>query len=442
MEKFDVVIIGAGPAGLAAASQLKANGQNVAIIENDLWGGTCPNRGCDPKKVLLSGVEARDKMAQLNGKGFGTAPTIDWPQLAAFKKTFTDPVSKGSRQSMVNAGITAIDGTPKFVGEHELVVAGRTLTAKHFIVATGQRPNLPDIQGKTYLGTSTDFLDLTEMPKEIAIIGAGYIAFELATIANAAGAKVHIIQRNDRPLKNFDARMVDVFVQQLEQKGIVFHYNVVLESVEKVATGYELKAPNLDLTVAQAFTAAGRIPNVDTLGLDAANVATAPNGILVNQYLQTSNASIFAIGDVVAKKQPKLTPVAGFEARYVVAYLLGQQTKRIHYPEIPTVVYGSPKLAQVGIPVDEALDQPEKYDVQPQDLTNWFSYRRTNDPIAKATMVFDQTKHLVGASVLSYEADTLINLLTIAIDKQLDHQAILDLILAYPTVASDLQYLI
>lgn len=442
MEKFDVVIIGAGPAGLAAASQLKAHGQNVAIIENDLWGGTCPNRGCDPKKVFLSGVEAKDKMAQLNGKGFGPVADINWPQLAAFKKTFTDPVSKGSRQSMVNAGITAIDGTPKFISDHEVTVAGRSLMAKQFILATGQRPRLLDIEGKALMGTSTDFLDLQEMPQEIAIVGAGYIAFELATIANAAGAKVHIIQHNDRPLKNFDARLVDDFVQQLEQKGIVFHYNVALQSIQKVPDGYLLKATNLELTVDQVFTAAGRVPNVEILDLEAANVAVAPNGILVNQYLQTSNPAIFAIGDVVAKKQPKLTPVAGYEARYVVGYLLGQQTQRIHYPEIPTVVYGSPKLAQVGVPVDEALEQPKKYVVNPQDLTNWFSYRRTNDSVAKATMVFDQTKHLVGASVLSYEADTLINLLTVAIEKQLDHQAILDLILAYPTVASDLQYLI
>jgi Pyruvate/2-oxoglutarate dehydrogenase complex, dihydrolipoamide dehydrogenase (E3) component, and related enzymes len=178
MEKFDTIVIGAGPAGLAAAHNLKANNQNVAIVENNLWGGTCPNRGCDPKKVLLGGVETRDRIMQLQGKGFDEVPYVNWKELEQFKETFTDPVSKSSREGIVNDDITAIDGQPKFISENEIVVNGQDhYQADKFIIATGQRPSYLDIEGKEHLLSSTDFLSLKKMPEDITFIGAGYIAF-------------------------------------------------------------------------------------------------------------------------------------------------------------------------------------------------------------------------------------------------------------------------
>ncbi|MFD1670702.1 dihydrolipoyl dehydrogenase family protein [Agrilactobacillus yilanensis] len=442
MEKYDVVIIGAGPAGLAAAYGLKAAGKNVAVIENDLWGGTCPNRGCDPKKVLLSGVEARDKVAQLHGKGFKTAPLVNWVELQAFKETFTTQVSENSRQGLVKAEIQTIEGTPRFIAADQIQVNQAVITADDFIIATGQRPKLLDVPGKDHLLTSSDFLSLKQMPEEIAIIGGGYIAFELASIANATGTKVHVIHHNERPLKAFDADLVADFITELQQKGIIFHFNVATKEIVQKQNRYTLQANNLELPADLIFAATGRIPNLEGLDLAAANVVSDGHGIQVNAQLQTANPHVYAIGDVVAKKQPKLTPVAGFEARYVVQQLTGTTTAAISYPPIPTVVYGSPKLAAVGVTTVEAAQQPDKYKLKTQDLTQWFSYHRTNDSIAKATLIFDKQDLLVGASVLSYEADTLINYLTLAITQKLDHQSLLQLIMAYPTAASDLPYLI
>lgn len=441
MQKYDVVIIGAGPAGLAAAYPLKAAGKDVAVIENDLWGGTCPNRGCDPKKVLLSGVEARDKMNQLVGKGFKAAPYVNWVELEAFKETFTDPVSENSKKGLVNAGITTIVGTPEFMDTDKLQVNGTTIQAGQFILATGQRPSLPNIIGKEHLLTSTDFLSLKQMPAEIAIVGGGYIAFELATIANATGAKVHMILHNDRPLKAFDPKQVDALVAQLQQKGVEFHFNIATKRIVQAQGKYELEADNFKLATNLIFAATGRIPNLETLNLEKAQVQTSPKGILVNQTLQTSNPKIYAIGDVVAKKHPKLTPVAGFEARYVAEHLNGA-TDEIGYPLVPTVVYGSPELAQIGLSVAEANAHPDQYEIKVQDLTDWFTYHRTNEPIAKATTILDQKGCLVGASVLSSEAAELINLFTFAIAHKVTHKKVNELIMAYPTVASDLQYLI
>ncbi|MFH5810528.1 dihydrolipoyl dehydrogenase family protein [Companilactobacillus sp. FL22-1] len=436
MEKFDTIIIGAGPAGLAAAYDLKASGQKVAVVENNLWGGTCPNRGCDPKKVLLSGVEARDRMIQLQGKGFTEVPYVDWKKLEAFKETFTDPVSAGSRAGIVKAGITALDGQPKFTSKNTLKLNGQAdYQADKFIIATGQRPSYLNIAGKEHLLSSTDFLSLKAMPEDITIIGAGYIAFELATIANATGAKVHIIHHNNRPLKEFDQDYVQELVKQLENKGIDFNFNVDTKSIEQQADGqYAIKADDFELVTDLVIGATGRIPNADFLDLEKAGVEYSRHGIEVNARLQTTNENIYAIGDVVATKQPKLTPVGGFEANYVSDILTDKTDKDLELPLIPTVVYGSPKLAKVGV--------QESKNVIDQDVTSWFTYSHTNKPKAKVRIVLNDQKQIIGATLLSNEADNLINLLTMAIKQRMTHADVIKEIMAYPTAASDLEYLI
>ncbi|MFC6176357.1 dihydrolipoyl dehydrogenase family protein [Companilactobacillus huachuanensis] len=435
MDKFDTIIIGAGPAGLAAAHNLKGNGQNVAIVENNLWGGTCPNRGCDPKKVLLSGVEARDRVAQLQGKGFDEVPYVNWKELETFKETFTDPVSKGSRDGIVKAGIKAIDGQPKFISRNEIVVNGQDhYQADKFIIATGQRPSYLNIPGKEHLLSSTDFLSLKKMPEDITIIGAGYIAFELATIANATGAKVHIIHHNDHPLKEFNKDYALELVDQLKNKGVDFNFNVDTQEILQQADGqYVIKAADFELTTDLIIGATGRIANTDFLDLEKAGVKYTRHGVKVNSRLQSTNENIYAIGDVVDTNQPKLTPVGGFEADYVSDILTGKTDVDLALPLIPTVVYGSPKLAKVGVQdSDNVIDQ---------DVTSWFTYSHTNDSKAKIRIVLNEKSEIIGATLLSNNADSLINLLTMAIKRQMTHEDVVKEIMAYPTAASDLEYL-
>jgi len=436
MEKFNTIIIGAGPAGLAAAYDLKAAGQTVAVIENNLWGGTCPNRGCDPKKVFLSGVEARDKMMQLQDKGFSDVPFVNWKELEQFKEKFTDPVSKGSRDGIGGAGMTAIDGQPKFISEDEVVVNGTDhYQAQHFILATGQRPSYLNIPGKEQLLSSTDFLSLKKMPADITIIGAGYIAFELATIANATGAKVHIIHHNNHPLKEFNEEYALELVKQLENKGVDFNFNVDTQAIDVTKDGqYTIKAAGFELTTDLVIGATGRIPNDDFLDLEKANVKVDRHGVIVNDHLQSSSSKIYAIGDVISTKEPKLTPVAGFEASYVSQVILGQTTVAIDYPLIPTVVYGSPKLAKVGA--------QEGARVVDQDVTSWFTYSHTNEARAMIRIVLNDRSEIIGATLLTGNADSLINLLTLAIKNHMTHADVLKEIFAYPTAASDLEYLI
>ncbi|WP_125768550.1 dihydrolipoyl dehydrogenase family protein [Companilactobacillus furfuricola] len=441
MKKYDAIVIGGGPAGGAAAYALKGAGKKVAIFEDDLWGGTCPNRGCDPKKMLLSAVEARDRIKQLQGNGFSKVPDADWTEMERFKETYTENIPEGTKKGLDSAGIATYYGKSSFISENQLQFDSEVFEADQFIIATGQKPSILIIEGSENLITSNEFLSLKQMPKSITFIGAGYIAMELANIANATGADVHLIHHNDRPLKAFDEDFVNDMVEQMKQSGITFHFNVYVDQVEKTSDGLTIHANDFELKTGAVVCATGRIPNVEGLNLEQAGVKVERSGIKVNEYLQTDNPNIYAVGDVIKKSEPKLTPVAGFEAKYAVGHILGQNSQPISYPAIPTLVYGSPKLAKVGISIPDAKADPEQYQVNEFDLTNWFTYHRINEPKAAAKIVLNNNKQIVGATVLTEQADELINLLTIAVDKKMDNSALNDFIFGYPTVASDLQYL-
>ncbi len=439
MKKYDAVVIGSGVAGLSAAYGLKAAGKQVLVIEENLWGGTCPNRGCDPKKILLNGVEARRRIEQLVGKGFSEVPSVDWHELQTFKRSFTDPVSKNRQEELNAAKIDHLSGTARFVDEKTIKVGEETITATYFVLATGQRPAILPVEGKEYLQTSTDFLALDELPKEIIFIGAGYITFELAMIAHAAGSKVTIVHHNQRPLKEFEEEMVKILVEQMQKAGIIFVFDFESERVIQEEHSYRLISKEKELRADAIFAATGRRPNIEHLKLDQAGVQTTKQGVIVNEYLQTSQPTIFACGDIVARKEPKLTPVATFEGTYVADFLSGKQETAIHYPVIPTIVYSSPKLAQVGVTKKQASETVQRAEVT---MTDWFTYHRVNEPVAKAQLTYDEQDHLIGATVISEQADDLINDLTLLINQKVTKAELDQWILGYPTLASDLSYLL
>lgn len=441
-KQYDVIVIGGGPAGTAMASGLKAHGKDVLIVEADLWGGTCPNRGCDPKKILLSAVEAKTAAENLQGRGLIDGPTIDWPALMAHKRGYTDGIDAGTLSGLKSQSIATLHGEAHFQTDGQLNVAGTVVQATDYVIATGQRPAILPITGHDYFKTSTDFLDLDEMPKRVAFVGGGYVGFELATIASAANADVHLIHHNARPLKEFDGEMVQDLMTNLRQNNVKFDLNVELQSVTKAADGYHLKAANgFELVTDLVICSAGRIPNADHLGLENVGVTYNRHGVQVNDHLQTANPHIYAIGDVSDTPVPKLTPVAGFEARYLVGQLTTPGAA-IAYPVVPTQVYAEPKLAQVGLSAATATAQPQRYEIHDLDMTKWFTYYRFGAQQARAKVIIDRTTQtIVGATVLSAIADEMINYLTLLIKKRMTLADLQGVVLAYPTPASDLSYL-
>lgn len=441
MEKYDAIVIGSGPAGNSAAYGLKEQGKKVAIIESDLWGGTCPNRGCDPKKMLMSGVEAQKRIETMLGKGFDQTPKIVWEDLMTFKKSYTDFVPQNTKEGLDAAEIDRYQGQASFLNANQIVVNDQELSANQFLIATGQRPAVLSIDGQDLLQSSTDFLDLNHLPKKMAFIGAGYIAFELAVITSAAGSEVHIIHHNDRPLKEFDQELVNDLVEHMKADGIQFHLNVNTKSVELMHPNYRITGENFELVVDMVIGATGRIPNVEGLNLEKAGVSYDKRGIKVDEHLRTTQQNIFACGDVIAKKQPKLTPVAGFEAGYVVNAMNGD-TEAIDYPLIPTIVFGDQRLARIGLSERELADHPEKYHSETTDLSSWYTYHRINDQGAKIKIVYDEDDKIVAITCLSQLADEVINYLLIILTKKMSHEEVEKYIFAYPSPASDLSYFI
>lgn len=436
MATFDTIIIGAGPGGNAAAYALAAR-QKVLVVENDLFGGTCPNRGCDPKKMLYSGIEVRQQALHIQHFGLKGAPTVDWPALMAFKRAYTSQIPSGTESGLKKAGITTLHGQPHFKDAHTIQVDETDYTAQNMIIATGQKARPLDIEGYHHLRTSRDFLDLDVLPERLIFIGGGYISLELANIAAAAGAKVTVLHHNQRPLKQFPKVLVDALLAQMAASGVDMMLDTSPTALLKVADGeYILKTNQGDLSANLVINATGRIPNIEDLHLDDIGIAAKPQGILVNEYLQTSVANVYAVGDVVARTQPKLTPVAGFEGSYAARQILNQVKDPIQYPVIPTVVFSAEKLAQVGISVNTALANPDQYDVATLDVTHWYTYNRVKDPKALVLTVKNKQHEIVGIAALSTMADEVINLFT----AKLNASAQGDPIYLYPTAASDLGY--
>lgn len=437
---FDVIIIGSGVAGTVLAYGLKEAGKTVAIVEEDLWGGTCPNRGCDPKKVLYAAVEARDAVALLQGKGFDTIPQVNWPDLMRFKESFTDSVPTNTLAGLVNIGVMAIQGQASFTDCHHIQVDGQTYQAEQFILANGQSPAIPNIEGRKFFKTSNDFLSLETLPKKIVFVGAGYIAFELACIANACGAEVHIIHHDEQPLKQFDSDFVQLLVKQMQNNGITFHFNDAVEAIKQQDSGYSLvlkSGESMDADI--AISAAGRAPNIQSLHLENAGVSFNKKGIIVDDHLKTTCETIYACGDCIDKTVPRLTPISSFEGSYLVRLLSDQEDKAIAYPATPTVIFAHYKLGQVGVDTQTAESQPDKYRTTSLDMTDWLNYKRRNEAVAQAKIITDKASGLlVGAAVISQEADELINFFSLIINERIPAEKINNMIMLFPGLGSDL----
>lgn len=443
---YDLIVLGSGGAGYRVAMRTAQAGWKVAVIEeNKIWGGTCDNRGCMPKKVLVGAAEMADMNRRYKELGIVTKPAeLDWSALIKFKSTFTDSVSDETKEPLEKAGVELYEGSPKFVSEDTIEVNGDQLSSKNFHIATGAKPAKLTIEGAEHLATSDDFLNLTQLPKRVIFVGGGYVSFELAHVAARFGTKVIILHNDDKPLPMFDPDVVKTLVAASGETGIEVILNAGVERIEKVGVALVIHAANgQQYSSDLAVHGAGRPPAIDTLNLEAANIEHERRGVVVNEYLQsTSNPRVYAGGDAAAAGPP-LSPIARLHGTIVADNLLGTKTKQPDYRSTPSVVFTEPPLAMVGLTEQAAKDKGLDVRVHTEDMSSWFDAKRTNlkHTIAK-TLVDNETNKIVGAHIIGNHAEDLINMFALAIEAGLTVEQFRAPIYAFPSPSDDARYLL
>lgn len=442
---FDLIVVGAGMAGISAANKAAGAGWRTAIVDELPYGGTCALRGCDPKKILRRGAEIIDAANLLRGKGIdANGLSINWAELMRHTRGFTDPVPANAERELASNGVATLHGTATFTSPSTIDVAGTVYEPRHVLIATGARPRPLGFPGADRVIDSTEFLHLKSLPKRIVFVGGGFISFEFAHIAARVGSTVTIIDRGDRPLRGFDPDLVALLVARSAAVGIDVRPRTTIDEIDGTESGHivRLDTPDgaEDLDADLVVHGAGRIPNLASLGLDAAGVANTDRGITVAPHLQsTTNPAVYAAGDAADTEGMALTPVAVFEGKVAVSNMVRGTEIVPDYHGVPTTVFTIPELARVGLLEHEARQLGLDIDVRFTDTSSWYSNYRIGETTAAVKILVDtSTDTIVGAHMLGPEYAELINFCGLAIKLGLTTRQLKSMTAAYPTIGSDL----
>ena len=446
-KSYDLIAIGTGTAAAVTANTCRRAGWTVAVVDDLPYGGTCALRGCDPKKMLVAAAEAMDATARMQDKNvIAGAINIDWSALQQFKRSFTDPVPEKREQGFEEKGIDTYHGKARFTGPTQMKIDDVTIDARHIVIAAGAEPARLPIDGVEHLTRSDQFLELEQLPQRIVFVGGGFIGFEFAHIAARAGADVTILNRGTFPLERFDPDLVQVLVKRTQMLGVTVatEHEAVAISEHNGTYTVLARTPSgeREFTADLVVHSGGRVPAIAELDLQAANVAFDGYAIALNEFLQsTSNPAIYAAGDAAGTRSP-LTPVAALEGKAVAANILEGNHATVDYAGIPTAVFSIPPLARVGLLEEEARQQNLTFSVKHQEVPHWYTARRVNEPCyAFKTLVEEETDRVLGAHIVGPEAAEVINLFGLAIRSGLTAADLKYATFAYPTAASDLEYM-
>lgn len=437
VSRFDVVVLGSGPAGSRAAAALSRAGKAVALVESRMVGGTCALRGCNPKEVLAAGAHLVAGWNRARGSLVrGPEATLHWQTLREFTAGFTAPVEDDTRSSLADAGVVIIEGSPRFVAPRAIEVDSARLEAEDFVIAVGARPRTLDIHGAHRAITSDEFFDLPEVPETVAFIGGGYISFELAHVTARCGARAMIVERSDRPLAQFDADHVERLVARGRREGIEVEVGRTPRSIEARGEKHHLIDEGgadlgaFDLVV----NGTGRVPNLDGLDLEAAGIRSVDAGITVEASLRCVGAPwALAIGDCADTGLPPLTPAANAAARHAIRNLLEESKEPLESGPIPSVLFTTPGMARVG----EDASHGGGRSVHDLDLGSAGSVaKRGEDTAAIKIVTGSDDDTIVGAHLLGPGAHEAIHLFTMAIRAGIGREELRRLPLAFPTFGS------
>jgi glutathione reductase (NADPH) len=447
MDSYDLIVIGTGTAAQVTAARVRHAGRSVAMIDHRPFGGTCALRGCDPKKMLVSGAEAADWARRMHRRGVVGELRINWQELVAFKRTFTDPVPKKREESFAKRGIDTFHGMARFGSPDTVIVENRALKGRNIVIATGARPVPLGFPGAEHAITSDAFMELEDLPKRIVMAGGGYIAAEFSHIAARAGVNVTVLQRGARMLPRFDAELVDWLMESFRAIGIDVRTGNTVTAIERAGEEFHVHTRTPQGTTAFAADlvvhAAGRVPDIGELNLSAANIDVENGRLQLNGYLQSaSNPIVYACGDAAAQGPP-LTPVSSHDGKIVAANILEGNRHRPDYRGVPSVAFTVPPIAAVGLSEAAARNEAPKLRVNSANATDWYTARRVGESVyGYKTLVDAETGRILGAHLVGPHADEVINLFGLAIRHNLTADDLKTTMFAYPTGASDIGYML
>ncbi|MGB3724629.1 MAG: glutathione-disulfide reductase [Glaciecola sp.] len=355
---FDYICIGGGSGGIASANRASRYGKKAAIIEAKDIGGTCVNVGCVPKKAMWYGAQVAEAIHKYAPDyGFDvTVNSFSWETLIASREAYIDRIHQSYDRVLGNNGVTLIKGFARFVSNNSVEVDGVVYTADHITIATGGRPIKPPVPGAE-LGLDSDgFFALKQQPKKVVVVGAGYIAVELAGVLHSLGSETHLLVRREKPLRGFDDMLSDTLTEIMQEDGINLHAHTEVEKIEKQNDGSLLVQLNGErsLEADVLIWAIGREPANDKINIENTDVTLDKRGYIeVDKFQNTRAQNIYAVGDNIGKID--LTPVAVKAGRLLSERLFnGQDNAHMDYDLIPTVVFSHPTIGTIGLTEEEA----------------------------------------------------------------------------------------
>ena len=444
MERVDYLVIGGGSGGLASARRAATYGARVAVVESGALGGTCVNVGCVPKKVMWNASQIAETLELAEGYGFDVEVRgHDFAGLRRRREAYIERMRGVYDKHLTKDGVQLIRGRALLVGPHEARVGEQVISADHVLIATGSSPTFPDIPG-VELGASSDgFFGLEALPKRALIVGAGYIAVELAGVLRGMGSEVTLAMRNERPLRGFDTMLGDALREAMEQSGVHVRLSSTVASLslkpngERVATltdGHTL--PPVDAV----FWTIGRHPNTANLGLESAAVRVdAERHVVVDEWQNTTAPGVYAIGDVTGRAT--LTPVAIAAGRRLSDRLFGGKPEaKLDYQDIPSVVFSHPPIGSVGLSeADARAKHGDAVKVYSTRFTNMYYAVSEKKAMTHMKLVcVGPEERVVGVHVIGRGADEIIQGFAVAVKVHATKADFDRTVAIHPTAAEEL----
>ncbi|MBS4749934.1 glutathione-disulfide reductase [Carnobacteriaceae bacterium zg-ZUI78] len=414
MHKVDYIVIGGGSGGIASANRAAMYGARVVVIEQSHLGGTCVNLGCVPKKIMWYGAQVADTLnLYAKGYGFTVDNTFRFETLLKNRDAYIERSRASYTRTFDKNGVQVIDGLASFIDNHTVEVNGEFYTAPHILIATGGKPSVPDVEGVELGETSDDFFGWTTLPKSVAVVGAGYIAVELAGVLNSLGVKVDLLVRGDKPLRYFDDMLSDTLVSEMEKSGIVLHKHAITKSLHRRLDGLLTLTTRTGqaIDVERVIWATGRTSNTHKLGLENTDIVVDELGFIkTDDYQNTTVSGVYSVGDVTGR--PALTPVAIAAGRRLSERLFnGKTNEKLDYHLIPTVIFSHPAIGSVGLTEKQAIDEfgKEEIKVYTAEFASMYTAVTDHRQVVKMKLI-TQGEHekIVGLHGIGYGVDEMI----------------------------------